>query len=113
MYQGWLITYSGLLGAVGGVIVCDYMVVRRGVLVLRDLYLTDGVYRYRGGVNRNAMIALIAGITTALLGLAHPSLRFLFNGAWFSAAIVSFGSYWWLMRWRKGGMAELRNGRDG
>lgn len=30
MYQGWLISYSGLLGAVGGVIVCDYLVLRRG-----------------------------------------------------------------------------------
>ena len=30
MYQAWLISYSGLLGAVGGVIICDYVVIRRG-----------------------------------------------------------------------------------
>ncbi len=69
MYQAWLITYSGLLGAVAGVIICDYLVVRRGVLWLRDLYTEGG---------------------------AH--LRFLFDGAWFSAAAASFGVYWWLMR---------------
>jgi nucleobase:cation symporter-1, NCS1 family len=30
MYQMWLITYSGLLGAVAGVMICDYVVIRRG-----------------------------------------------------------------------------------
>ena len=98
MYQAWLITYSGLLGAVGGVIMCDYLVIRRGVLSLRDLYTEDGIYTYVGGVNRHAVVALVAGIVVALAGLTHPGLRFLFDEAWFSATIVSFGVYWWLMR---------------
>lgn len=98
LYQTWLITYSGLLGAVGGVIICDYVVLRRGVLSLRDLYDEAGAYAYTRGVNRKAVVALAAGVLVALAGLAHPSLRFLFNGAWFSAAIVSFGVYWVLMR---------------
>jgi NCS1 family nucleobase:cation symporter-1 len=97
-YQTWLITYSGLLGAVGGVIVCDYVLVRRGVLDLRGLYETDGPYVYDGGVNRKGLIALAAGIVTAVVGLLLPSLSFLFNGAWFSAAIVSFVVYYVLMR---------------
>ncbi len=29
------------------------------------------------------------GIVAALVGLAVPALRFLFDGAWFSAALVS------------------------
>ncbi len=98
MYQTWLISYSGLLGAVGGVMICDYVVLRRGVLRLRDLYLEDGAYTYVGGVNRRAVVALVAGILTALAGTLHPALRFLFDGAWFSAAIVSFVLYYWLMR---------------
>ncbi len=98
MYQTWLISYSGLLGAVGGVIICDYVVVRRGWLELRDLYLADGAYTYRRGVNWVALAALVAGIGIALLGATHPALRFLFNGAWFSAAIVSFVVYLVLMR---------------
>lgn len=97
-YQAWLIGYSGLLGAVAGVIVCDYVVIRRARLVLPDLYAVDGRYAYTGGVNRRAVVALVAGIATALAGLAHPALRFLFDGAWFSAAAVAFGLYWWLMR---------------
>ena len=98
MYQTWLITYSGLLGAVGGVIVCDYVVIRRGALSLRDLYTEDGAYAYTDGVNRRAVVALVAGILVALAGTLHPRLRFLFDGAWFSAAGVSFVLYWRLMR---------------
>ncbi|PYO60284.1 MAG: nitrate reductase, partial [Gemmatimonadetes bacterium] len=107
MYQAWLITYSGLLGAVGGVIICDYVVIRRGVLSLRDLYTEGGAYTYGSGVNRHAVVALVAGIVVALAGLVHPALRFLFDGAWFSAAVVSFGVYWFLMRNAEIGM---RNG---
>ena len=97
-YQAWLITYSGLLGAVGGVMVCDYLVVRRGRLLVADLYVADGAYWYRSGVNRRAVTSLAAGAMVALAGLLHPSLRFLFSGAWFSAALVSFLSYAVLMR---------------
>ncbi len=98
MYLTWLIAYSGLLGAVAGVILCDYLIVRRLRLKLRDLYQEDGAYTYDGGFNRNALIALGAGIIVALAGKLDPSLAFLFNGAWFSAALVSFGVYYWLMR---------------
>ena len=99
-YQAWLIGYSGLLGAVGGVIVCDYVVLRRGVLDLRGLYAERGPYAYDNGYHRPAMVALAAGIATALLGLLDPALRFLFDGAWFSAALVGFVIYWALMRRR-------------
>ncbi len=97
-YQTWLISYSGLLGAVGGVIVCDYVVIRRGVLNLRDLYRAEGRYRYDRGVNRAAVIALVAGILVALSGTLHPTLSFLFNGSWFSASLTSFVLYFLLMR---------------
>ena len=90
LYQTWLLSYSGLLGAVGGVIVCDYLVVRRGELDVHGLYKEGGPYWERGGVNVRAMIALAAGTLTALLGAVVPGLSFLFSGAWFSAAIVSF-----------------------
>ena len=97
-YQTWLITYSGLLGAVGGVIVCDYVLVRRGQLRVGDLYAESGAYWYDMGMNRRGMIAMGTGALVALLGLLHPSVRFLFNGAWFSAAIVAFILYAMLMR---------------
>ena len=98
MYQTWLISYSGLLGAVGGILLCDYVVLRRLTLSLPDLYRERGAYTYANGFNRSALIALVAGIGVALLGKITPSLALLFNGAWFSAALVSFVVYYVLMR---------------
>jgi len=97
-YQTWLLSYSGLLGAVGGVLVCDYLVIRRLQLSLDDLYRMNGLYSYRDGFNRKAMIALLVGVVTALAGLFTPSLSFLFHGAWFTAGISSFIVYYILMR---------------
>lgn len=93
MYQGWLISYSGLLGAVGGVLICDYVVKRRLRLDVPDLYRADGRYRYSDGYHWPALIALAAGIVVALSGKVVPALWFLFDGAWFSAALVAFGVY--------------------
>ncbi|MFW6084504.1 MAG: cytosine permease, partial [Gemmatimonadota bacterium] len=99
LYQGWLITYSGLLGAVGGVILCDYLLVRRTRLDVDALYTEGSEYAYGGsGVNPAAVWATLAGIGVAVLGLLVPSLAFLFEGAWFSATLVSAGVYAWLMR---------------
>jgi nucleobase:cation symporter-1, NCS1 family len=95
-YQTWLLSYSGLLGAVLGVVVCDYLVVRRGVLDVRALYAEGSVYWYSSGVNARAMAALAAGALVALAGAVVPSLSFLFSGAWFSAAIVAFAVHWML-----------------
>jgi nucleobase:cation symporter-1, NCS1 family len=102
MYQTWLISYSGLLGAVAGVLVCDYALLRRGRLVVADLYRTDGAYGYRAGVNRRAVLATAGGIAVALMGTAHPALAFLFSGAWFTAAGAAFLLYYLLMRTRVG-----------
>jgi NCS1 family nucleobase:cation symporter-1 len=97
-YQTWLITYSGLLGAVAGVLLADYVLVRRGVLAVDELYSPSGRYAYRDGVNTSALVALAAGIGIALLGLVVPALRPLFDGAWFSAALVAGIVYRALMR---------------
>ncbi|HEX2208019.1 MAG TPA: cytosine permease [Longimicrobium sp.] len=98
LYQGWLLTYGGLLGAVGGVILADYTLVRRGRLDVRGLYDEHGPYRYSNGVNPRAILALAAGVLVAVAGLIVPGLKFLFDGAWFSATLVSFFTYYALMR---------------
>ncbi len=99
LYQGWLITYSGLLGAVGGVILCDYLLVRRTKLDVDALYTEGSEYAYGGsGINPAAVWATLAGIGIAVVGLVVPTLGFLFEGAWFSATIVSVTVYWLLMR---------------
>ncbi len=81
---GWLVGYSGLLGPVAGILIVDYWVVRKQTLNVRDLYIEGGEYPL---VHWPAMIALAAGIGLALIGLVVPSLRVLYDYAWF----VGFG----------------------
>jgi NCS1 family nucleobase:cation symporter-1 len=97
LYQTWLISYSGLLGAVGGVILCDFVFVRRFQLDVDALYTEGSEYAYGSGFNPAALVATLAGIGVAFLGLASPSLRFLFDGAWFSATAAAGLVYWLLM----------------
>ena len=97
---GWLVGYSGLLGPIAGTMIADYFLVRGRTLNVDDLYRRGGEYEYSGGFNPRALIALGAGITVALLGLAVPSLRWLYDYAWFIGFFVSAAAYTVLMRMR-------------
>ena len=80
-------------------LVCDYVLLRRFRLDVDELYDPEGRYAYGGGgVNRAAIVATLSGVVVALVGKLHPSLGFLFSGAWFSGTAVSFATYWILMR---------------
>ncbi len=98
MYIGWLVTYSGLLGAVGGVLIADYWLLRGTKLNLVDLYRSNGEYRYADGFNHKALVALLAGIAVVMVGYFVPAASFLFQGAWFTGFVVSAGMYYGLMR---------------
>jgi NCS1 family nucleobase:cation symporter-1 len=80
---GWLVGYSGLLGPVAGVMIADYFIVRRENLVIDDLYRRGGEYEYSNGFNYKAIVALVCGVAIALIGLAVPGLRWLYDYAWF------------------------------
>ena len=43
----WLLGYSSLMGALGGILIADYWVIRRQQLVLNDLFREQGAYTYR------------------------------------------------------------------
>jgi NCS1 family nucleobase:cation symporter-1 len=90
---GWLVGYSALLGPIAGVMIADYFLVRRSHLKLDDLYRRNGVYEYDNGINRRAVAALAAGVFVALLGLAVPPLRCLYDYAWFVGFGVSGAVY--------------------
>jgi NCS1 family nucleobase:cation symporter-1 len=95
---GWLVGCSALLGPIAGIMICDYYVVRRRQLVVEDLYLRGGAYEYLHGFNPKALLALAAGVAIALIGLAVPALRWLFDYAWFIGFFVSGGLYFLLMQ---------------
>src|ERR1700730_13004477 len=93
----WLVGYSGFLGPIAGVLICDYFVVRKRSLMTEDLYLRGGHYEYSHGFNWQAVIALAAGAGVAFVGLFVPALKVLYNYAWFVGFAVSFLAYFTLM----------------
>jgi NCS1 family nucleobase:cation symporter-1 len=94
----WLVGYSGFLGPIAGVMICDYFVVRKKIILVEDLYQRQGFYEFSSGVNWRAMAALAAGAGVAFIGLIVPALRALYDYAWFVGFAASFLVYWALMR---------------
>jgi NCS1 family nucleobase:cation symporter-1 len=94
----WLVPYSGFLGPIAGVMICDYFVVRKKIILVEDLYQRRGFYEFTNGVNWRAMAALAAGAGVAFIGLVVPPLRKLYDYAWFVGFAASFVLYWMLMR---------------
>jgi NCS1 family nucleobase:cation symporter-1 len=104
----WLVAYSALLGAVGGVLIADYYVIRRTRLDLAGLYRKDGPYWYSAGFNWVGIIALLAGIAPCVPGflatvdlLDVPAMwKEMYSYAWFISFGVSFVVYAVLMMCR-------------
>lgn len=94
---GWLVGCSALLGPIAGIMICDYYIVRGRQLVVEDLYRREGAYEFWKGFNPKAIVALVAGILIALVGLAVPAVRWLYDYAWFVGFLISGGVYFVLM----------------
>ena len=106
----WLLGYSSLMGALGGILIADYWVLRRQRLSLPDLFREHGAYSYRGGVNGRAIAALVLAVLPVVPGfvravstpggrVASPGpLDQLYSYAWFVTFALSFVLYLALMR---------------
>jgi NCS1 family nucleobase:cation symporter-1 len=107
----WLSGYGGFLGAIGGIMIADYWLLRNRRLNLLELYRTDGVYSYRNnmGVNPYAIVALLIGIIPPFVGWLHQIgviqianyqgswLDWLQTGSWFWSFATAFITYFVLM----------------
>jgi NCS1 family nucleobase:cation symporter-1 len=97
----WLLGYSSLMGAIGGVLITDYWLLRRRELSLPDLFKLDGRYAYANGVNRRAMWALALAVAPVIPGfvraattpggtVANPGVfDVLYTYAWFVTFVLS------------------------
>ena len=106
----WLVGYSSLMGALGGILIADYWIVRRQQLVVEDLFRESGRYTYRNGVNWRAVAAFAIAVLPVIPGFARaavtpggtvvdPSLfDRVYGYAWFVTFGLSFGAYLLLMR---------------
>ncbi len=108
----WLLGYSSLMGALGGILIADYWVLRRQQLDVNDLFRERGRYTYRNGVNPRAVVALVLAILPVVPGFVRavsvpggtvkdPSVfDHLYAYAWFITFALSFVLYLVLMRGR-------------
>jgi nucleobase:cation symporter-1, NCS1 family len=99
----WLIGYSGLMGAIAGILIADYWVIRRQQLTLPDLFRLEGRYTYHRGYNPRALLALVLAVAPVLPGflraaavpggqVASPGLvDQLYTFAWFVTFALGFG----------------------
>ena len=105
----WLVGYGVLLGPIGAIMMVDYFIIRKTVLVVDDLYRRGGRYEYQGGINRRAILAFLCGVAPCLPGFivaaAHldptvvPSIfNHLYTWAWFVSSGVAGLVYYVAMR---------------
>jgi nucleobase:cation symporter-1, NCS1 family len=106
----WLIGYSSLMGALGGILIADYWVVRKQKLNLRDLFELKGQYTYSNGTNWRAVAALVLSILPVVPGFIRAAmtpggqvpdpnfLDTLYTYAWFVTFILSFVLYLLFMK---------------
>ena len=114
----WLVAYSSLLGAVGGVLIADYYLIRKTRLDLKGLYNQHGPYWYSGGFNPVGLVALVVGIAPCVPGFlatvkvasVPKTWTDLYSYAWFLSFGVSAVVYVVLTRMK---MATGRTSREG
>ncbi len=102
----WLGGYGTLLGAIAGILLVDYYLIRKTELKIGDLYARGGAYEYSGGWNIQALIAFALGVLPCLPGYLAvsgviakdslpPLLLSLFDFGWFFSLAVA-GAYYYL-----------------
>lgn len=89
-YFHYLTFYAGMLGAVAGVMISDFFVVRKTKLVVEELYSRHGRY---GKWNIGALIALLLGMFGASAGWFIPKLAAIKGISWFVGFGISFILY--------------------
>ena len=118
----WLIGYSGLMGAIAGILICDYWVIRKRRLNLEGLFDPTGEYSYGSGVNWRAVVALVVAIAPVVPGflraaatpggqVSNPTfLDHLYTYAWFVTFALGFVIYYALTSGSKGDSVNATHG---
>jgi NCS1 family nucleobase:cation symporter-1 len=102
----WLIAYSALLGALAGIMICDYYLVRKTKINVVELFNPQGEYK---GWNGPAWVAFVLSILPVIPGFLvavgirkdsdfSPFLVNLYSYAWFVTFFLSFLIYWALKK---------------
>jgi len=94
--------YTVFLGPFAGIMITDYWLVHHGLVDVPSMYRHHGRYRYSGGVNWRAALAILISVPPNLPGLINsinPAIKVgeaihLFDFAWlFGFTMASFVYY--------------------
>lgn len=106
-FTTYLSSYSVFLSSIAGVMVCDYYLVRKGYLEIKELYdgRKSGPYFYTFGIHWRAYAAYISGILINVVGFAGEVGRdvpkaatYIYNLNFFGGFLVSMTMYYVLCR---------------
>ncbi|KAI1436352.1 permease for cytosine/purines, uracil, thiamine, allantoin-domain-containing protein [Xylaria sp. CBS 124048] len=107
-FANYLSAYTVFLSSIGGVMICDYYLVRRGYLKVKELYdaRKSGSYYFAYGVNWRAYAGYLAGILVNIVGFVGAvnggkvpiGATYIFNVNYFAGFVVSGAVYWVVCR---------------
>lgn len=98
----WLIGYSALLGPIAGILIADYLILRRTRLHTDDLFRAHGIYTASQGWNWAGISALVLGALPSLPGFLSaagvlasvpPVFDTIYGYAWFIGLVIGAGAY--------------------
>jgi NCS1 family nucleobase:cation symporter-1 len=110
------------MGAIAGILICDYWVIRKRRLNLAGLFDPKGEYSYGSGINWRAVVALVVAIAPVVPGFINAAttpggqvsnpgvLDHLYTYAWFVTFGLGFVIYYALTRSSKGDSLNATHG---
>ncbi|KAE8167168.1 permease for cytosine/purines, uracil, thiamine, allantoin-domain-containing protein [Aspergillus tamarii] len=106
-FTTYLSAYSIFLSSIAGPMLCDYYIVRKGYLRVKELYTAQegSAYRFVYGFSWQAYASYIAGILVNIVGFAGAvgrkvpvGAQYIYNVNYFSGIVVSALMYYTLTR---------------
>ncbi|KAJ5561407.1 hypothetical protein N7535_004126 [Penicillium sp. DV-2018c] len=98
----FLSSYQIFLSAIAGILICDYYLIRRGLLDIPSLYISSpSPYRFYHGFNLRAFLAYIIAVAPNFYGFlcqmgvkAPLGIQRFYYVAYPTGLVIGFGSYW-------------------
>jgi NCS1 family nucleobase:cation symporter-1 len=96
LLESWESTYAAVLASIIGVVVCDYLFVRKLNFNPSEVFKSHGYFTYYKGINPAAFIAI--GISLFLIFFPFPWHTIMLYGSGYFAVLITMPIYYLLMR---------------
>lgn len=96
LLESWESTYAAVLASIIGVVVCDYLFVRKMNFDPTEVFKTKGYFTYYKGINPAAFIAV--GISLFLIFFPFPWHTIMLYGSGYFGVLITMPIYYLLMR---------------